>query len=198
MSFLVIFAVWQQKNIRNEDISSNEPQLYNDKTFSQQNGNGDVDVPGPKQVLTQSNSSTTTPANSGTLSKQTLPDSIITYGLNLMGSPYLASGITSNGFDCSGFIHHIFNKYGVDLPHSSALLAEEGEPVALNQVKKGDLLIFTGTNESDRTPGHVGVVITNYGQPIEFVHASSEGGVKISKVAGTGYETRFLQARRVL
>jgi len=37
--------------------------------------------------------------------------------------------------------------------------------------------------------------------PVRFVHASSarrESGVKISAIEGSGYETRFLQVRRVL
>jgi len=197
MSLLLIFAVWQHKNIRNENLTSEIPQNYAEKNFSEKNFNGGKETPGSEQLLA-GNFGVTTPAYSGNLPKSTLPDSIVAYGLQLMGIPYLPAGVTRDGFDCSGFIYHIFNKYGVAVPHSSALLAQEGESIDLNQVNKGDLLIFTGTTVSNRTPGHVGVVITNPGQPIEFVHASSVGGVKISKVAGTGYEKRFLQARRVL
>jgi len=197
MSLLLIFAVWQHKNIRNENLTSDIPQNHAEETFSDESFNGGIEAPGTEQFQTV-NSGVTDSAYSDNLPKSTLPDSIVAYGLQLMGIPYLPAGVTRNGFDCSGFIYHIFNKYGVNVPHSSALLAQEGEPIDLNQVNKGDLLIFTGTTVSNRTPGHVGVVITNPGQPIEFVHASSVGGVKISKVAGTGYEKRFLQARRVL
>jgi len=194
MSLLLIFAVWQHKNIRNENLTSDISLNYAEKTFSEKSLNSGIDAPGTTQLVS-GNSRVT---DSGNHPKSTLPDSIVAYGLQLMGIPYLPAGVTRNGFDCSGFIYHIFNKYGVDVPHSSALLAQEGDPIDLNQVNKGDLLIFTGTTVSNRTPGHVGVVITNPGQPIEFVHSSSVGGVKISKVAGTGYEKRFLQARRVL
>jgi cell wall-associated NlpC family hydrolase len=138
------------------------------------------------------------PAYKGTLPRHLLADSITAYGLKLIGTPYLAAGITCDGFDCSGFIHHIFGRFGVALPHASALLVSEGKQVLLTNVQKGDLLIFTGPGSNRRTPGHVGVVITEAGESPEFVHSSSVGGVKISKVNGTGYQQRFLQARRVL
>jgi len=197
MSLLLIFAVWQHKNIRNENLTSETPENYTEKTYFEKSSIGGMEAP-VTEKLVSGNSGVTDYAYIDNLPKSTLPDSIVAYGLQLMGIPYLPSGVTRNGFDCSGFIYHIFNKYGVAVPHSSALLAQEGEPIDLNEVNKGDLLIFTGTTVSNRTPGHVGVVITNPGHPIEFVHASSVGGVKISKVAGTGYEKRFLQARRVL
>lgn len=197
MSLLLIFAVWQHKHIQHEAVSSVRPQSYAVTTLSGQAKNKDRNATAPEEN-SSGNINTTSPRYTGTLPKPVLPDSIVAYGLKLMGSPYLIAGISSNGFDCSGFIYHIFNKYGVDLPHASTLLAKKGEPISLNEAKKGDLLIFTGTSETDKTPGHVGVVITKPGEPIEFVHASSEGGVKISKVAGTGYEKRYLQARRVL
>jgi len=85
------------------------------------------------------------------------------------------------------------------VPHSSTLLAEVGKPVKRRESRKGDIVIFTGTNAADRSPGHVGIVISKAGDAvIRFVHASSNGGVKISQVEGTNYERRFLEIRRVL
>ena len=68
----------------------------------------------------------------------------------------------------------------------------------IEKAQKADLIIFTGTSEADRTPGHVGIVISEPTEPLTFVHASSNGGVKVSKVDSTGYARRFLQVRRVL
>ncbi|NEM97832.1 C40 family peptidase [Pontibacter burrus] len=123
---------------------------------------------------------------------------IINYALSLMGSPYKYAGTTPDGFDCSGFITHVFDKYAVSLPHSSEMQADEGVNVPKNEAAPGDLVIFTGTNATDRTPGHVGIVISEPGDTISFVHSSSNGGVKISKVQGTRYDDRYLQIRRVL
>ena len=125
-------------------------------------------------------------------------NSIIAYALSLEGSPYLYTGITPDGFDCSGFVTHVFDTYYIDVPHSSALQAAEGIPVAKQEAASGDIVIFTGTDETVREPGHVGIVISAPGDTISFVHSSSNGGVKISKVQGTRYDVRFLEVRRVL
>ena len=123
---------------------------------------------------------------------------ITDYALTLLGSPYIYAGMSPNGFDCSGFITYVFDKYGVDLPHSSKMQADEGIQVAKHEAQTGDLVIFTGTNPEVREPGHVGIVISAPGDTIEFVHSSSNGGVKISQVEGTRYDLRFLEVRRVL
>jgi cell wall-associated NlpC family hydrolase len=73
-----------------------------------------------------------------------------------------------------------------------------GESVPVRQAKKGDLIIFTGTNVKDRTPGHVGIVITNPPKAVQFVHSSSKGGVKVSELEGTLYQDRFLDIRRII
>ncbi|MBB6610062.1 C40 family peptidase [Pontibacter sp. Tf4] len=123
---------------------------------------------------------------------------ILQYANSLIGSPYQYAGITPAGFDCSGFVTHVFDRFAMDIPHSSSLQASEGIAVAKDEAAPGDLVIFTGTDETDRTPGHVGIVISEPGDTISFVHASSNGGVKISKVQGTRYDIRFLEVRRVL
>lgn len=192
MVLLGVFGLWKQE-VKNEVVASEGPQTY---TGESANG-GVVPAAGVGEVFKRP--SRGLPAYKGNLPRHLLPDSITAYGLRLIGTPYLPAGITCDGFDCSGFIHHIFGRYGVELPHASALLISEGKEIPLREVQKGDLLIFTGPGENrERKPGHVGVVITEKGQSPEFVHSSSAGGVKISKVAGTGYEKRFLQARRVL
>jgi cell wall-associated NlpC family hydrolase len=136
-----------------------------------------------------------TPEKSGSNDKA---DDIVTYAMSLLGSPYVYAGISPDGFDCSGFITHVFSNFKMDVPHSSAMQAEEGVYVAREEAQVGDLVIFTGTNTTVREPGHVGIVISSPGDTIEFVHSSSNGGVKVSQVEGTGYERRFLQIRRIL
>lgn len=118
--------------------------------------------------------------------------------MSLLGSPYIYAGITPDGFDCSGFITHVYGKFDVEVPHSSEMQAEEGSFVERENAQTGDLVIFTGTNADVREPGHVGIVISSPGDTIEFVHSSSNGGVKVSQVEGTRYDLRFLQIRRIL
>lgn len=133
-----------------------------------------------------------------TTSNQNISSVLIDYAQSLIGSPYVYAGINPDGFDCSGFVTHVFDKYGIELPHSSAMQAEEGIGISKSEARPGDLVIFTGTDPDLREPGHVGIVISAPGDTIAFVHASSNGGVKISEVEGTGYERRYLGVRRVL
>ena len=132
--------------------------------------------------------------------KESDPDSerIVSYAMSLRGAPYLYAGITPEGFDCSGFITHVFDRFGIAVPHSSAMQAEEGIYVDRAKASPGDLVIFTGTDADVREPGHAGIVISSPGDTIEFVHSSSNGGVKVSKVEGSRYDLRFLQVRRIL
>lgn len=130
--------------------------------------------------------------------RHTLTERLISFGITKIGTPYVYGGTSENGFDCSGFVNYAFARVGIQVPRSSELLSKAGKPILRQQARKGDILIFTGTNPKERTPGHVGIVISKRGEPIAFVHASSNGGVKISEVEGTNYERRFLEVRRVL
>ncbi|MEJ8802019.1 C40 family peptidase [Pontibacter sp. H249] len=134
-----------------------------------------------------------------TAAQPTEPEQELTnYALSLLGSPYVYAGMSPEGFDCSGFITYVYNQFDIALPHSSAMQANEGYYISKDAAKAGDLVIFTGTNPDVREPGHVGIVLSSPGDTISFVHSSSNGGVKISKVQGTGYDIRFLEIRRVL
>ena len=125
-------------------------------------------------------------------------DELITYAMSLMGTPYKYGGTSESGFDCSGFTSHVFQEFGVPVTRSSTTQSEDGIPVSRDEAQPGDLVIFTGTNPQVREPGHVGIVISEPGDTISFVHSSSNGGVKVSQIEGTGYDVRFLGVRRVL
>lgn len=125
-------------------------------------------------------------------------DELVDYALSLMGSPYVFGGTGNSGFDCSGFTSHVYKEFEVPITRSSTTQAHDGFPVVREEARPGDLVVFTGTNPAVREPGHVGIVISQPGDTISFVHSSSNGGVKISQVEGTGYDTRFLGVRRLM
>ncbi|GAB2942505.1 hypothetical protein GCM10027048_03890 [Hymenobacter coalescens] len=129
-------------------------------------------------------------------------DQVVSFALRQLGKAYCYAGTTpEGGFDCSGFLTYVYGNFGIDVPHSSALQYKTGAPVPRPEARKGDLIIFTGTAQGSSTPGHAGIVISEPGQPLRFVHSSSsrrDPGVKISQVDGTDYERRFLGVRRVL
>ncbi|QNH60542.1 C40 family peptidase [Hymenobacter sediminicola] len=129
-------------------------------------------------------------------------DSIVSFAMRQLGTNYCYAGNTpATGFDCSGFVQYVFSNFNLPVPHSTALLIDVGRPVAREQARRGDIVVFTGTAATSTTPGHAGIIVSAPGEPLRFIHSSSarrESGVKISQVEGTDYERRFMQVRRVL
>ncbi|UOG77013.1 C40 family peptidase [Hymenobacter tibetensis] len=130
------------------------------------------------------------------------PDSVVRFAMQQLGTNYCYAGNTpATGFDCSGFVQYVFSRFKVGMPHSTSLLISVGRSVERNQARPGDIVVFTGTAATATTPGHAGIVVSEPGQPLRFIHSSSarrEPGVKISQVEGTDYERRFMDVRRVL
>ena len=52
------------------------------------------------------------------------------------------------GFDCSGFVQHCYKRIGITVPRSSKTQAVGGEAVELQDIQVGDVLVFTGSDES--------------------------------------------------
>jgi len=135
-----------------------------------------------------------------TLNIDSKVDSIIDYALTLEGIPYVWGGKTLDGFDCSGFIYHVYNKFEIEVPGGSANQYQLGEEIGVEDIQKGDLLFFTGTDRNNKNVGHVGFVISTEGG-IQFAHSSSGGGgkgVTINELDHPGYSKRFIGAKRVI
>lgn len=109
----------------------------------------------------------------------------------VVGTPYKWGGTTVAGFDCSGFILHIFNQFNVKLPRTSKSQALAGMKVAREDLRPGDLVFF---NTDGRGISHAGIYIGGG----EFAHSSSSRGVQISKISETYYDKRYVTARRVI
>jgi cell wall-associated NlpC family hydrolase len=127
-------------------------------------------------------------------------DSLVEFAKKQLGVTYkFGTSNPGKSFDCSGFVQYIYRSFGVVSPRSSSAYLNLGKQVELNQCKKGDCLVFTGTNSSVRSPGHVGIVIENLEGQIKFIHCSSSRnhyGVVISSL-NESYSKRLLQVRSV-
>ena len=135
------------------------------------------------------------------LHSTSLSDSIIAFARTQLGTEYKYGSCTPGGFDCSGFVFYVFGHFGINLPRSSITMGEMGTDIPLERADLGDLIFFTGTSPDDPDIGHVGIVITPKGEPLEFIHSSSstkESGVKITPLTATGkYMQRFVRVKRV-
>jgi cell wall-associated NlpC family hydrolase len=129
-------------------------------------------------------------------------DSLIQFCKKQLGTNYLyASCNPKSGFDCSGFVYYVFNHFKVKAPRSSLDYYNIGITIHPDSFKVGDVIVFTGTNLKIRTSGHVGIILSNYGNKLQFIHSSSnkkDSGVKISIYdESPNYKKRFLKIVRI-
>ncbi|ANE45924.1 hypothetical protein SY83_06045 [Paenibacillus swuensis] len=124
----------------------------------------------------------------GMVSAQTSLDKEVS---KLVGIDYNYGGTTKSGFDCSGFTSYVFDRFDIDLPHSSRSQAQLGSKVSKDELREGDLVFFDTGGDGI---SHVGVYVGDG----SFAHASSKKGVSISKLSDSYYVKRYVTARRVL
>lgn len=76
-----------------------------------------------------------------------------------LGTPYGVSD-GSDGYgssvDCSGLVKQVYATFGVSLPRTSMLQANEGELIPLNEMIAGDIVCFM---YEDGSIGHVGIYV---------------------------------------
>lgn len=125
-------------------------------------------------------------------------DNVISVGKTFLGIPYRWGGTTENGFDCSGFIRHIFDWFGVSLPRTSREMANYGSYVRRNELQKGDLIFFSGRNLKRGVIGHIGIVVEVTSEAVKMMHSSSSKGVHIEDLNKSEYfSRRYMTARRL-
>jgi cell wall-associated NlpC family hydrolase len=127
-----------------------------------------------------------------------LRDSIVNFGMGLLGTPYVSVGTSKTGFDCSGFVYYVFQYYKISVPRSSPQFENFGKEIPIESVKKGDVLLFLSPTRN--VIGHIGIVTNPKGMESDFIHASSGSDMKviISSLKQKGYTRRFVKAVAVL
>lgn len=132
--------------------------------------------------------------------EETPPDAVTSRVLesahNYLGTPYRYGGTTPEGFDCSGFVRHVFGENGIALSRSSREQILQGKHVALDAIRPGDLIFFGKQRRSQCRIDHVGLYI-GHGR---FIHAASKrtGYVTISELGSGSYRSRIVSARRII
>jgi len=128
----------------------------------------------------------------------TLRDSIVTFGIELLGTPYVAGACSKSGFDCSGLVYFVFRHFNIQVPRSSSQFGNFGKEIPVDSVKKGDILVFLSPTR--KVIGHLGIVTNPKGMESDFIHASSgpEMKVIITSLKQERYKRRFVKAVDVL
>ena len=117
----------------------------------------------------------------------------IDQAMDLLGIRYRRGGSTpESGFDCSGFVSHVFREgLGLILPRSSKEMSKSGEEISRDELRPGDLVFF---NTMRRAFSHVGIYLGDN----QFVHAPRSGGrVRIEDLRDGYWIKRFNGARRI-
>lgn len=131
--------------------------------------------------------------------KQVKADDVVDFAETLIGTRYkYGSAIKEQGFDCSGLITYVFSKFNIVVPRSSVNFTNAGKQVSLASSKRGDLILFTGSDTTGWNVGHMGIITNNDQGNIKFIHSSSgkNVGVIISPMSSY-YYIRFVKVIRV-
>ncbi|WP_210366587.1 C40 family peptidase [Bacillus sp. REN3] len=119
-------------------------------------------------------------------------ESIVNEGKQFVGLPYLWGGMSSFGYDCSGFSYNMCRANGYIIPRDAHEQAAAGNRVELTEIQPGDLLFFA-YQEGKGKIHHVGIY---YGDG-KLLHSPSTGkNIEVIRLEGTIYEKELCAARR--
>jgi cell wall-associated NlpC family hydrolase len=117
---------------------------------------------------------------------------LTSYARSLIGVHYKYGGNSpENGFDCSGFVDHVFHHtLKINLPRSSGEISRVGQSVSIRNLRAGDLVFF---NTLRQKFSHVGIYLGDD----RFIHAPSSGGsVRTENMLDPYWKTHYDGARR--
>ncbi len=167
-------------------FTSCSPKLYPDQSV-QSNGNSAE----RKQLNGFLNSGTERDLDTKTVSA----DEIIKTAEQYLGVPHCMGGTTMKCMDCSGLLVTVFARLGITLPHNSEEQARYGKIInRIDELRKGDLVFFTGTYETSHFITHSGI----FAGSSRFIHTSSKNGVIFTSINDPWWSQRFVFGTRVL
>jgi cell wall-associated NlpC family hydrolase len=117
---------------------------------------------------------------------------IVASGEKFLHLPYLWGGMSSYGYDCSGFCYSMYKANGYIIPRDAYDQAKAGIDIEPSEIKPGDLLFFAKEKGKGRIH-HVGIY---YGNGL-LLHSPKTGkAVEIVPIKGTIYEKEFCSIKR--
>lgn len=110
--------------------------------------------------------------------------------MRFIGTPYVFGGTSAGGFDCSGYVQHVFAMLGLRLPRTADAQYAAGRRIS-GSMRPGDLVFFQTYATG---PSHVGIYLGHD----RFIHSSSSMGVIVSSLRDSYWSARYLGAKRVV
>jgi len=108
---------------------------------------------------------------------------LVQYAEKYIGTPYVWAGENPSGFDCSGFTSYVYKSMGKELPRRAVDQYNACNKIKERAVQKGDLVFF----DNGSGVSHVGMVISEKGEPVVMIHASSSQGVIRTAIDSSDY-----------
>jgi hypothetical protein len=123
---------------------------------------------------------------------------MIDFSKKFLNYPYCSGSRGPESFDCSGFTHFIFKKFGYVLSSDCESQMKEGMRIHRKDLKTGDLIFFKGRNLNSEHAGHVGIVLSNDNNGnVTFIHACRRGVIIDELNKSEYYSDRYLTGTRI-
>ncbi|REE67677.1 peptidoglycan endopeptidase LytF [Paenibacillus taihuensis] len=132
------------------------------------------------------------PVTNDAVAHALLKKKLVADASSYIGVPYAWGGASTSGFDCSGFVYFMFNKFGVPQVRSTAAnLFTQGGSVSRAMLQPGDLVFFRiGTTGA---VDHVGFYMGNG----NFISSLSSKGIYVQQLDNTYWGPRYAGAKRI-
>jgi cell wall-associated NlpC family hydrolase len=129
--------------------------------------------------------------------KNVTADEFVEFSETLIGVKYkYGSAVKEKGFDCSGFINYVFNHFKISVPRVSSDFTNAGKEIPIKDSRRGDIILFTGSDPKSGVVGHMGIITENTKGELKFIHAAESSGVMISGM-NAYFVPRFVKVNRV-
>ena len=116
-------------------------------------------------------------------SSNSVRDKIVAYAKTFIGVKYVWAGSDPSGFDCSGYTSYVLKKFNITITRTASGQMQGASKIKISNAFKGDLVFFGhGGNIT-----HVGIIISEKGEALSMIHASTSKGIMITNIDTTTY-----------
>lgn len=132
----------------------------------------------------QNNNQNNNNNNNNTSNNSGDSSSLLAYAKSMQGVPYVWGGTSANGVDCSGYIYHVYKKFGHNISRQSVAGYWSSLPQT-SSPQPGDLIYFKDTYKAG--PSHMGIYLGGG----SFIQAGDKG-VAIVSLSNSYWKSHFL------